>query len=309
MANFCRKVVDGMGIQGKVFFLIDTSINERSRQISRFLAAMAVAEGAVGMAGEEIIDDLARRYLAAEAERAALEPISVICPHLTVEEAYRVQMAIVARKLAAGEELAGKKVGATNEAIQRAMMISEPIYGTIFKSQQIASGDAASISRLIHPKVECEIAFTLNKDLSGPGATFEDALEAAGTVTAAIEINDARTRDWMIGTREVVADNGVAARFVLGERVLAAGDLDLRMVKVVMEKNGEEVARSKGAAILGNPAASVAWLANKVAEHDGGLRAGEVILAGSMTPMMPVVRGDLIEARFDDLGEVSVRFD
>jgi len=265
--------------------------------------------GAVQMTKEDAIDDLARRYLAAEAERAALEPISVICPDLTMDEAYRVQMAIVAKKLETGERLAGKKVGATNEAIQKAMMIPEPIYGHLFESQQISSGTTVSLSRLIHPKVECEIAFILERDLSGPGATAEEAIEAARSVAASIEINDSRTRGWQIGTREVIADNGVAARFILGEKVFDARDLDLREVGVVMEKNGEEVARSTGAAILGNPVESVAWLANKVAEHDGGLRAGEVVLAGSMTPMTPVGREDLIEASFDDLGKVSVRFD
>ncbi len=261
------------------------------------------------MTKEDAIDDLARRYLAAEAERAALEPISIICPDLTPDEAYRVQMAIVASKLDAGESLAGKKVGATNEAIQRSMMITEPIYGHIFKSQQLPNGTAVSLSRLIHPRIECEIAFTLGRDLSGPGTTAEEALEAARSVTASIEINDSRTRGWEIGTREVIADNGVAAHFVLGERELSADDLDLPGLGVVMEKNGEVVARSTGASILGNPARSVAWLANKVAEHDGGLRAGEVVLAGSMTPMTPVERGDLIEAHFADLGKVSVRFD
>lgn len=261
------------------------------------------------MTKENTIDDLASRYLAAETERVALEPISVICPDLTVEEAYRVQMAIVACKLRAGEHVAGKKVGATNEAIQKAMMIDEPIYGHLFSSQRISNGTTVSLSQLIHPRVECEIAFTLDQDLSGPGATADDALEASRSVTASIEINDSRTREWKIGTREVIADNGVAARFVLGKKELAAGDLDLRQVRVFMEKNGEEIARSTGAAILGNPAESVAWLANKIAEHDCGLRAGEVVLAGSMTPMTPVEKGDLIEARFDDLGSVSVRFE
>jgi 2-keto-4-pentenoate hydratase len=261
------------------------------------------------MTKEDTIDDLAKKYLAAETERIALEPISVICPDLTADEAYRVQMAIVASKLRAGERLAGKKVGATNEAIQKAMMIPEPIYGHLFKSQQISSGMTVSLSQLIHPKVECEIAFTLGRDLSGPDVTSDDALEAALSVTASIEINDSRTRDWKIGTREVIADNGVAARFLLGEVVRSAGDLDLPGLQVVMKKNGEEIARSSGAAILGNPAESLAWLANKVAEHDGGLQAGEVVLAGSMTPMTPVESGDLIEARFDDLGKVSVRFE
>jgi 2-keto-4-pentenoate hydratase len=261
------------------------------------------------MTKEEAIDDLASKYLAAEAERVALEPISVICPDLTMEEAYRVQMAIVACKLNSGERVAGKKVGATNEAIQKAMMIAEPIYGHLFKSQKISNGTTLSLSQLIHPRVECEIAFTLGKDLSGPGVTADDALEAARSVTASIEINDSRTREWKIGIREVIADNGVASRFVLGKKELAADDLDLPGLRVVMDKNGEEIARSTGAAILGNPAESLAWLANKISEHDGGLRAGEVVLAGSMTPMTPVEKGDLIEARFDDLGKVSVRFE
>ena len=259
------------------------------------------------MTEDNFIDDLARRYLAAEAERVGLEPISITCPHLTVEEAYRVQTAIVASRLSGGERLAGKKVGATNEAIQRAMNIAEPIYGHLFVGQRVSDGAEVSISELIHPKVECEIAFTLDKDLRGPGVTAADALEAVGSVAGAIEINDSRTRGWDVGIREVIADNSVAARFVLGDDILPDG-LDLRRVSLVMEKNGEEAARSTGAAILGNPAESLAWLANKVAEDEGGIRAGEVVLAGSMTPMTPVGRGDLIEASFDGLGKVSVRF-
>ncbi|MDF0590400.1 fumarylacetoacetate hydrolase family protein [Methanotrichaceae archaeon Mx] len=255
----------------------------------------------------EAIDDLADRYLAAEADRIALEPLSVISPHLTVEEAYRVQMAIVARKVGAGERIAGRKVGATNEAIQRAMKIGEPIYGHLFSGQRISNGAEVSLSELIHPRVEGEIAFTLRRDLEGPGVTAADALDAVGTVAAAIEINDSRTRGWDVGMREVVADNGVAARFLLGEGRPADG-LDLREVRVVMEKNGEEAARSSGAAILGDPALSLAWLANKIGEGNGGLRAGEVVLAGSMTPMAPVAVGDLVEASFEGLGSLSVRF-
>lgn len=259
------------------------------------------------MTREEAIDDLAERYLGAEADRIALEPLSVISPHLTVEEAYRVQMAIVARKVGAGERIAGRKVGATNEAIQRAMKIGEPIYGHLFSGQRISDGAEVSLTELIHPRVEGEIAFILRRDLHGPGVTAADALEAVGTVTAAIEINDSRTRGWDIGIREVVADNGVVARFILGEGRPADG-LDLSKVRVVMEKNGEEAARSSGAAILGDPARSLAWLANKLSIRNGGLAAGEVVLAGSMTPMIPVSGGDLVEASFDGLGRLSVRF-
>jgi 2-keto-4-pentenoate hydratase len=125
---------------------------------------------------------------------------------------------------------------------------------------------------------------------------------------ASLEINDPRTREWKIGSREAIADNGVAARFVLGEQRLPIADLDLPNTTVVLKKNGEEVGSATGAEVLGDPARAVAWLANKLAEHHQSLKAGEIVLPGSMTPIYPVGAGDRVEAEFEALGSVSVRF-
>jgi 2-keto-4-pentenoate hydratase len=257
---------------------------------------------------EEVIANLARRLIAAEQRCVPIEPLTSLYPDLTEADAYRVQMAIVATKVERGDKAIGRKVGATSQAIQQLLRIDEPIYGTLLESNLVANGETISLSRLIHPRIECEIAFLLGEDLVGPGIVVADVEEATQAVMASLEINDPRTREWKIGSCEAIADNGVAARFVVGEQRLFTEDLDLPDTMVVLKKNGEEVASATGAAVLGDPARAVAWLANKLAEHDQSIKAGEIVLPGSMTPIYPVATTDWVEAEFDMLGSVSVRF-
>ena len=257
---------------------------------------------------EELIVDLAHRLIDAERWCVPIEPITALYPDLTESDAYRVQMALVATKVQSGDRVAGRKVGATNPTIQQILQIDEPIFGSLFESDRVANGEVISLSRLIHPRVECEIAFLLCADLAGPGITVSDVLAATGTVMASLEINDPRTREWKIGSREAIADNGVTARFVLGEQRVPVEDLDLPNTTVVLKVNGEELASATGAAVLGDPARAVAWLANKLAGHHQSLKAGEIVLPGSMTPIYPVDVADKVEAEFDALGSVSVRF-
>lgn len=256
----------------------------------------------------EVMAELARRLIVAERRCAPIEPVTSLYSDLTEADAYRVQATVVRTKAEHGERIVGRKVGATSRAIQELLGIDEPINGTLFEGGRVADGETISLSRLIHPRVECEIAFVLGEDLAGPGVTVADVLASTRAVMASLEINDPRTRDWRIGSREAIADNGVTARFVLGEQRLPAEGLDLPGTAVVLEKNGEEVASATGAAVLGDPARAVAWLVDKLAEHDQGLKAGEVVLPGSMTPLYPVGAGDKIEAHFDALGSVSVSF-
>jgi 2-keto-4-pentenoate hydratase len=257
---------------------------------------------------EELITDLVHNLIAAEQRCVPIEPITSLYPELTEADAYRIQMAVVATKVKRGDRVIGRKVGATSQPIQQLLGIDEPIYGTLLESNRVANGETISLSQLIHPRVECEIAFLLGEDLIGPGIAVTDVLEATQAVMASLEINDPRTREWKIASREAIADNGVAARFVLGEQRLPVEDLDLPNTTVVLKKSGEEIASARGAAVLGDPARAVAWLANKLAEHHQSLKAGEIVLPGSITPIYPVGAGDRVEAKFDTLGSVSVRF-
>jgi 2-keto-4-pentenoate hydratase len=165
---------------------------------------------------EELIAESARSFIGAEQRGVPIEPITSQYPDLTEVDAYRVQRAVVATKVARGDRVTGRKVGATSQPIQQLLGIDEPIYGTLFESNRVANGETISLSQLIHPRVECEIAFLLGEDVVGPGITASGVLAATQAVVASLEINDPRTREWKIGSREVIADNGVTARYVLG---------------------------------------------------------------------------------------------
>jgi 2-keto-4-pentenoate hydratase len=257
---------------------------------------------------EEVIVELAHRLIAAEQRCVPIEPITSLYPDLTEADCYRVQMALVATRVERGDEVTGWKIGATSQPIQQLLRIDEPIYGRLLKSNRVANGETISLSLLIHPRIECEIAFLLGADVVGPGIGVGDVLAATEAVMASLEINDPRTREWKIASREAIADNGVTARFVLGEQRLPVEGIDLPNTAVVLKKNDEEVTSATGAAVLGDPARAVAWLANKLAGHHQSLKAGEIVLPGSITPIYPAGTADRIEAEFDALGSVSVHF-
>jgi 2-keto-4-pentenoate hydratase len=124
-------------------------------------------------------------------------------------------------------------------------------------------------------------------------------------VAVGIEVLDSRYTDYKFTMPDVVADNTSAGRYVVGSVVPAAG-LDLRLLGVVLEHNGEVVATASGAAALGHPAAAVAWLVRSLALENEGLRAGDIVLSGGLTAAVPVKAGDVVTATADRLGSVEL---
>lgn len=255
------------------------------------------------------IDELARQLLGAEEQCTPIDPLDPTEPDLSEALAYAIQLAIVDRKVRLGDQVTGKKSGATNQGAMSTFGLSEPFYGHLLQSGLVGNAGTVHTARLIHPRVECEIAFRLGQDLVGPDVTEDDVIAATDALFAAFEIVDTRIRDWkLLGKYDVVADNGLTARYVLGQSQQALAGLDLMEIPVVLTKNGATVAEGFGKAVLGNPAASVAWLVNKLATQNRQLMAGEIVLAGSLTPLQPVIAGDQLEAVFEGIGGVSVQF-
>jgi len=133
-------------------------------------------------------------------------------------------------------------------------------------------------------------------------------LAATEYVMPSLEIVDSRIADWRIKLADTISDNASSCRMVVGGRCLKPDAFDLRLVGMILEKNGEIINSATGAAVLGNPAQAVAWLANTLAAFDVTLKAGEVILPGALTAAITVQAGDSVRATFDHLGSVSVRF-
>ena len=237
-----------------------------------------------------------------------IEPLSTRHPSLTIEDAYAIQQHMLARRIAQGERVIGKKIGVTSEAVMNMLGVFQPDFGWLTDGMVYNEGEAIPASSLIQPKAEGEIAFLLKKTLKGPGVTAADVIAATQGVMTCFEIVDSRIRDWKIKIQDTVADNASCGVFVLGDRLVDPRDVDLGTCGMVLEKNGEIVATGAGAAALGHPANAVAWLANTLGALGIALEAGEVILSGSLAAMVPVKAGDNLRVTIGGIGSCSVRF-
>ena len=254
------------------------------------------------------LEALAQALAEAEAERRAIRPLIADHPDLTAAEAYRIQSLNIERRIAAGRRLRGRKVGLTSRAMQQMMAVDEPDFGVLLDDMFVEDGDAIAVAELVQPRVEAEVAFVLARDLQGPAVSAAAALQAIDFAVASLEIIDSRIQDWKIGLVDTIADNASSARVVVGGRRTPLDGVDLRLVGMALYINGELVDTGAGAAVLGNPVRCVAWLANKLAVFGERLRAGDVVLAGSLHRAIPVQAGDSVVAEFDRLGAVHVRF-
>ncbi len=239
-------------------------------------------------------------------DRSVLAPLTERDPDITIEDAYHVSRRLLDRRMADGEWVVGKKIGVTSEPVQTMLGVFQPDFGWL--TNRMRSGRTMPISEhLIQPRAEAEIAFVLSKDLRGPGVTPEDVLAATATVHACFEVVDSRIRDWKIRIQDTVADNASSGMFVIGEGVSPDG-IDLEAVEAVVHKNGRFLSSGFGRAALGSPLKSVAWLANTLGAFGVPLRAGEVVLSGSLVPLEPVRAGDAMRASITGIGDVEVVF-
>jgi len=252
--------------------------------------------------------DLADSLWRAEETCAPIDPITDHVPDLSVADAYAIQTHNVDRRIAGGAVIRGHKVGLTSRASQDMFGVREPNFGVLLEEMFVDDGDEIRADILLQPRVEAEIAFIMAADLAGPGITTTQALTAVGWALPAIEVVDSRIADWRIRLADTIADNASSARAVVGARITPVAALDLRLLGVLFARNGTPIDSGAGAAVLGNPARCVAWLANKLGSLGTGLRRGDVVLAGAMHRMVPVRPGDFFQARFAHLGTVGVQF-
>jgi len=238
--------------------------------------------------------------------RVPVEPLTEREPSITVEHAYRIQEHVIKRRLALGDRIVGKKIGLTSRVVQRAFGVSEPDFGQLLAS--MAATDSIVASTMLQPRAEGEVAFLLERDLEGPGITNADVIHATHSVLPCFEIVDSRIRNWRIRLQDTVADNASGGLFVLGDRAVDLKGLDLSTCGMVLEKNGGIECTGVGAAALGSPVNCVTWLANAMGRFGMPLRAGEIILSGSLGALIPVAAGDHLNLSIGGIGSAAVRF-
>lgn len=221
---------------------------------------------------------------------------------LTMDEAYKVQHASVARRVTRGERIVGIKMGFTSEAKMRQMGVQDQISGWLTDAMLVKSGASISLEKYIHPRCEPEIAFLLKRTLPG-GATEEEAFDALEAVAPAIEIIDSRYEQFKFSLTDVIADNASSAGFVVGDWTQCPASLIGLNVGLLMDG----VARQSGSSsdILGNPMRSLVVAARLAAQAGMPLQAGWIVLAGAATAAEPLMPGVDVQAIVERIGAVG----
>jgi 2-keto-4-pentenoate hydratase len=245
----------------------------------------------------------------AEKARKALGPISdLVAGGLSLDDAHRICERNIEKRIKAGEKMAGFKIGFTNVAVREKMGLPDSTYGYLMDSMVLKNGIKVAMSELIAPKIECEICFKMKSPLKGKGLSAEQVVEATESVCSSFEICDARIKDWKCPYNDFFADNGFSARVVLSGKWLSPKGFDFLNEKVVLTQNGKELAQGTGNLAMGHPAKAVAWLAGKLTDRGKGLEAGQIVMTGTLTPILPIEKGSTYIASFSTLGDVKATF-
>jgi 2-keto-4-pentenoate hydratase len=227
---------------------------------------------------------------------------------LTLGDAYRVQLDLLARWQAAGKKLAGWKIGLSGASARKRMGLSEPFTGYLLDHGHFESGHSFAYDSIPRPILESEMCFTIGSRITGPGVTREQVLRAIGAVEPAFEI--AYTGTMMADMPLGIADGAAQLAFVTGTALAPyPRGLDLGGVSVELRKNGEAVDRAVNREVNDDPLDCIAWLANHLGKHGLALEAGQRVITGSVTKPVGIAKGDRFEATFAGIGTVSTSFE
>lgn len=224
---------------------------------------------------------------------------------LSLDQAYAVQRTGLSLRAGRGDAVVGVKLGFTSEAKAAQMGVSDVIIGAVTASMATVDGGEVDLARLIHPRIEPEIAFRLARDVD-PHDPRDVPRAAVSHVAPALEIIDSRYRNFSFSLADVVADNTSAAGFAIGPWVPFGVGVDLDNRGVVLEQDGQLVAAGSSAAILGHPERALTAVKRMAGRFGHQLTAGTIVLAGAATAAVPLAPGTFVEATISGLGRVAV---
>jgi len=222
-----------------------------------------------------------------------------------IDAGYAVQDHNTEASIAAGRRVSGRKIGITAKAVMEQIGVDQPDFGTLFADMEYGDGIPIEPGRLLQPRVEAEVALVLEHDLDKGTHTFNDIIRATAYALPSIEIVDSRVADWDIRIVDTVADNASCGLYVVGGRPIPLSQIDLRTVPMTMSINGVEATSGIGSACLGHPLNAARWLADTLSARGIPLRAGDVVMTGSLGAMKPIAAGDEVSADFGLLGTVT----
>jgi len=243
----------------------------------------------------DLIERLAQRLDEAARTHIPILPLSESEGLTSVETAYAIQTRWTEMRTVRGEKVLGRKIGLTSKAIQQQLGVDQPDYGNLWDTTFYPAKDGKveiPASDFVQPRIEGEVAFLIGKPLRKPNIKMQDVLAATEACALGVEIVASRITDWRIKLVDTIADNASYGGFTLGPWDRSLVQSDLGALAMTIYHNSVLSAEGKGAAALGHPAISTAWLANKLLEFGVSLEPGDIVISGGITKMLPVKAGD-----------------
>ena len=259
-----------------------------------------------GGVDQALIEEAALALRKATESGNPIDPVrNIVGTDSNIDVGYAIQDLNTEADIAAGRRVCGRKIGVTAKVVMEAIGVDQPDFGTLFADMEYGDGVPIPSSRLIQPRAEAEVALVLEHDLDKGEHSFNDIIRATAYALPSIEIVDSRIADWDITIVDTVADNASCGLYVLGGRPVGLDTFDLRTVPMVMNVNGAEATTGVGAACLYHPLNAARWLADTLSKRGIPLRAGDVLMTGSLGAMVPIEPGDSVDADFGPLGTVT----
>ncbi|WP_425539683.1 2-keto-4-pentenoate hydratase [Microaceticoccus formicicus] len=243
----------------------------------------------------------------AELENVPIEQITKVYENLSIDDAYKIQIINIEKKISEGKKITGKKIGLTSKAMQESLGVDTPDFGFLYDSMEVLNGVIPK-GAILQPRVEGELALILKRDLGDEG-TIEEVWEATEYVVPAIEIVGSRIKDWKLTIVDTIADNASCGMYLLSDVKIDPRVTDLRDIQMKLYKNEELINSGYGSAVLDNPANAVLWLAKSLRKYGVNLNKGDIVLAGALSAAIPAVSGDCFVCDFGEFGRLEVDFE
>ena len=252
--------------------------------------------------------------LAAERLRRAHETLATCAPVRDLirpddlATAYTVQERNIDHWCRQGRRLVGSKIALSSKAIQEKLKIGHPTFGKLFADMCVAEGVEIDFKALIQPRIETEVALVIDKPLGHERHTVADMIGAVAYALPAFEIVGSRIADWDVSAADFIADNSAGSHFMLGSRPRKLTEFDILRCQMVTTRRGEVISSGDGSASYGNPLNALVWLADALVKAGQPLRPGDIVMTGSLNPMVPIAAGDAFESQIEGLGQIGVKF-
>lgn len=244
-----------------------------------------------------------------------MQPTSGLAKEMSMEEAVRIREGLVAELSASLGKVVGYKAGLTNPMVQKRFGHHSPVRGVLLEKMLLDDGAEVPAKFAAIPVFEADLVVVVKDEGINQAKTPADVLKHVASIRPFIELPDMVTaKEQPLNGPVITAINSGARLGVLGKPIAPTPDMaDTlgKMLVVMRDQDGKELAKAPGAAILGHPLNAVVWLAQDVAQSGGKLRAGDILSLGSFTPPMPPKPGMTITVTYQGLPgnpSVSVRF-